>query len=216
MTKVQKKHMKIVMLGESGVGKTCILERYTSQTFQTTDTANHAYFKVHPLTLPDKTIKVIQTIWDTAGQELYRSLCPFYYRDADCVVLVYDITTQRSFEELEYWVDQVKENGRADIILAIAGNKIDRINEEAVSPEKAEKFAEKHGAVLYLTSALKNINIIEMYTELAIRKFPGFKNALNDIMADYNNGHNEKESGEDARKVSLVSESFKKRKTKCC
>ena len=197
------------MLGESGVGKTCILERYTSQTFQATKTTSHACFKIHRLTLPDKTTKVIQTIWDTAGQELYRSLSSFYYRDADCVVLVYDITVQKSFEELEYWVDQVKQNGRPDIILAIVGNKVDRINEEMVSPEKAKKFAKKHGAILYLTSALENINVIEMYTELATRKFPGFKNG-------FNNDHSEKESGEKTRRVSLVSKSFTKRKTKCC
>lgn len=170
--------MKIVMLGESGVGKTCILEKYISESFSNTKATDHACFKTHLITTPDKKHKIKQILWDTAGQEVYRSLASFYYRDADCVVLVYDITSERSFKELEYWIQQVKMKGKRNAILTIVGNKIDKANDEQVKESVAKAFAKENNATHFLTSALEDINITEMYTDLALRKFPKLQTAF--------------------------------------
>ena len=118
-----KSNMKIVMLGESGVGKTCILNRYINNTFEAIGSTSYAKFQSKVLYSSDNQYELKQTIWDTAGQEIYRSLAPFYYKDADGVVLVYDITNETSFNELSYWLDEVKENGKSDVLITVAGNK---------------------------------------------------------------------------------------------
>ena len=132
--------MKIVMLGESGVGKTCILNRYTENDYYKTDSTLHAQYKIKNLPSPDGKYEMKQIIWDTAGQEIYRSLASFYYRDADGVILVYDISDKASFDELNYWIKEVRKNANNDVLLTIVGNKSDKINEEQVSAKTAKDF----------------------------------------------------------------------------
>ncbi len=164
--------MKVAMLGESGVGKTCLIERYAAGQFRDTQSTKGATFKPKVLKSLDGRIELKQMLWDTAGQEIYRSLAPFYYKDADAVVAVYDTTNLKSFEALSYWVNEVKQNGRADCLLTLAGNKCDCVDNEAVSLEAAKNFALANNAKLYLTSARDNLNVREMYIDLAMRKFP--------------------------------------------
>ena len=167
--------MKVAMLGESGVGKTCIINRYVSNTFKATESTKGASFKPRTLSSPDGKVEIRQMIWDTAGQEIYRSLASFYYRDADAVVLVYDITNQKSFEALSYWTGEIKQNGKQDVILAVVGNKSDRVEEEAVDVSLARQFAKDNKGNFFLVSAKDNLNVSEMYVDLAIRKFPHLK-----------------------------------------
>ena len=97
--------IKIVLLGESGVGKTCILERYIHNTFDSkANTTTTAIFTPKQYCTPDGKSQIQFHIWDTAGQEAYRSLTSFYYRDAHGIFLVYDITSKKSFEALNFWV----------------------------------------------------------------------------------------------------------------
>ena len=171
--------MKVALLGESGVGKTCILDRYVKNTFNDTTTTEHAKFKSKIFTAPDNITKIRQVIWDTAGQEVYRSLANFYYKDADGIILVYDITNEVSFNELTYWINEVRNNVGKDVLLTIAANKSDKIDEEKVTVDIGRNFAESHGASFFLVSAKENINIAEMFIEMGSRKFSKLMKANN-------------------------------------
>ena len=126
---------KIVLLGEAGVGKTSIITRYISGSFsQIVMTSTGSSFVAKKIELEDKK-KVKLQIWDTAGQEKYRSLAKIFYQSAAVAVLVYDITLKKSFEQIkEYWVKEIKENAPEDIIIAIAANKSDDyLNQEVTN-----------------------------------------------------------------------------------
>ena len=114
----EPKSCKIVLLGESGVGKTCIISRYTNNTFEDNImSTTGASYCGKAMTFDEyggKTIKF--EIWDTAGQEKYRALTKIFYKDASVAILVYDITRRQSYEELKnYWYTQIKESGKEDI-----------------------------------------------------------------------------------------------------
>ena len=115
----EAKTCKVVLLGESGVGKTCIISRYTNNTFEDNImSTTGASYCGKAMTFDEyggKTIKF--EIWDTAGQEKYRALTKIFYKDAAVAILVYDITRKDSFEEIKnYWYHQIKESGKANIV----------------------------------------------------------------------------------------------------
>ena len=153
--------IKIVLLGESGTGKTSIIAQFTRGEFDpnvVTSISAQFISKLTYISEYDKTIKF--DIWDTAGQEKFRSLAQIFYKDAKAIILVYDITNLKSFEELKnYWYPKVKENCQSDIILGIAGNKDDLYENEQVSFQDAQNFADEIGAIYKKTSALNNSNI---------------------------------------------------------
>ena len=168
--------MKIAMLGDSGVGKTCIIERFINNTFDvSSSSAKGASFKAKTLKSADGGFEIKLMIWDTAGQEIYRSLTPLYYKDADAVIIVYDITNEKSFESLKYWVDEVQQHGKANCIVNIAGNKIDCMDQEKITPMKAKTFAEQCKAKYYITSAKEGTNITEMFNDILTKKYPRFQ-----------------------------------------
>ena len=114
----EAKTCKVVLLGESGVGKTCIISRYTNNTFEENImSTTGASYCGKAMTFDEyggKTIKF--EIWDTAGQEKYRALTKIFYKDAAVAILVYDITRRKSFDEIKnYWYNQIKESGKANI-----------------------------------------------------------------------------------------------------
>ena len=114
----EAKTCKVVLLGESGVGKTCIISRYTNNTFEENImSTTGASYCGKAMTFDEyggKTIKF--EIWDTAGQEKYRALTKIFYQDAAVAILVYDITRRKSFDEIKnYWYNQIKESGKANI-----------------------------------------------------------------------------------------------------
>ena len=153
--------IKIVLLGESGTGKTSIIAQFTRGEFDpnvVTSISAQFISKLTYISEYDKTIKF--DIWDTAGQEKFRSLAQIFYKDAKAIILVYDITNLKSFEELKnYWYPKVKENCQSDIILGLAGNKDDLYENEQVSSQDAQNFADEIGAIYKKTSALNNSNI---------------------------------------------------------
>eukprot|EP00829_Urostomides_striatus_P018818 TRINITY_DN698_c0_g2_i2.p1 TRINITY_DN698_c0_g2~~TRINITY_DN698_c0_g2_i2.p1 ORF type:complete len:267 (+),score=91.18 TRINITY_DN698_c0_g2_i2:48-803(+) len=168
--------VKIAMLGESGVGKTCIIDRFVNDAFnEFTDPTKGASFKAKTLKSEKGTIEIKLMLWDTAGQEIYRSLAPFYYKDADVALLVYDITNEKSFEALQYWANEVKNNGKTGCLLTVVGNKCDNIDGEKVTPDIAKEFSKQVSGSFFLTSAKENTNIKELFVDLAMRKFPQFR-----------------------------------------
>jgi small GTP-binding protein len=172
------KNIKIVLIGDCGVGKSSISLRYTSNEFDNNyiSTGGAAY-----------STKLIQKygdnlqldIWDTAGQERYRSLGRTFYKDAFIVILVYDITREETFNNLKnIWMEELNKNGEEKPILAVVGNKIDQYEEEAtVNEEDARKFAESNNAVFQQVSAKTGSNI-EILFNLLIDEY--YKNNFPD------------------------------------
>ena len=164
---------KVVLVGESGVGKTSIITQFIDQTFQEDQqsTTGGTFSTKSVVCDNGKTLKF--EIWDTAGQERYRSLTKMFYKDANAAVLVYDITRKDSFEELQtYWTEQIKESSPSNIILAIAANKSDLINKEAVDEDQARNFAQSLGAIFASTTATTVESINDLFIQIA-KKYTG-------------------------------------------
>ena len=154
---------KVILLGESGVGKTSIIARFYSGKFNPDKiTSLSSQYTRKTIELPNNK-SITFDIWDTCGQEKYRSISRLFYKDAKVVILVYDITNKDSFIQLKkYWYEQVKQLGDKDIILAIAANKNDLYDERVIDSETGEEFAESIGAIFMQTSAKENIGIQEL------------------------------------------------------
>jgi small GTP-binding protein len=106
-------------------------------------------------------------LWDTAGQEKYRSLAKIFYKDAKVIVLVYDITSKDSFVQMkEYWYEQIKQQGNKDVIIAVAANKGDLYEKRVISNEEGEEFAKQIGAIFATTSAKDDSGILELFQNL--------------------------------------------------
>ena len=170
-----QKSMKITLLGEGRVGKSSIIQRYASGKFEEEhkSSSNADHVKI-PLKSADNSREITVYLWDTAGQEQFRCIAPMYYKDSDAVILVYSVVDERSFNELKFWIDEVKEKARENCIVVIAGNQADRIEEEKVSPRKAMEFATKNNALYFSTSAKEGFGIIEMIKTVVEKKFSGF------------------------------------------
>ena len=159
---------KVVLIGESGVGKTCIIAQFTNGKFDpNTVTSLTAQYIRKNVDLPDgETITF--DIWDTAGQEKYRALAKIFYKDARAIVLVYDVTSIKSFEEIKnYWYEQIKQLGSENIVIAIAANKYDLYEEKQVSNEDGEEFAKSIGAIFVSTSAKNASGINALFENIA-------------------------------------------------
>ena len=158
---------KVVLLGESGVGKTCIIAQFTNGTFDAnTVTSLTAQFIRKTMEFADDK-RIIFDIWDTAGQEKYRSLAKIFYKDAKAIVLVYDITSKESIVQMkEYWYEQIKQQGNKDVIIAVAANKGDLYEKRVISNEEGEEFAKQIGAIFATTSAKDDSGILELFQNL--------------------------------------------------
>lgn len=160
--------IKVVLLGESGVGKTCIVQRFAHDKFNEESTATlGAMFISKVLDLPELGTTIKYQIWDTAGQEKYRSLAAMYYQDAAAAILVYDITKKESFDGITYWMSELKAKAPEGIKIAIAANKSDLVEQEAVHFNDAKKFADEHQAILKMTSAKDGTGIRDLFVAIA-------------------------------------------------
>ena len=172
---------KVVLVGESGVGKTCIISRYISGSYNDNcPTTNGASYCSKNVRYENLGKNLLLDVWDTAGQERYKSLTKFFYKDAAVAILVYDITRKQTFDSLKnYWYSQVKENARNNIVLGIAGNKCDLYEKEEVSEAEAREFAANIGAIFYLTSAQNNTGINELFRDAGNKYLdPNFQQKL--------------------------------------
>ena len=164
---------KVVLVGESGVGKTSIITKFIDETFQEDQqsTTGGTFSTKSVICDGGKILKF--EIWDTAGQERYRALTKMFYKDANAAIMVYDITRKDSFEELKnYWSEQIKESSPEGIILVIAANKSDLFEHEAIDESIAREFAEQIGAFYIATSAKNSDGINNLFEEIA-KKYTG-------------------------------------------
>ena len=153
---------KVIVVGDSGVGKTSIINRYI-ENFNPDEKATIGASFSSKLQLVDN-YNISFDIWDTAGEERFRSVNSIFYKEASICLIVYDITNLKSFQNIkDYWYKSVKENAIPDIIFGIAGNKMDLVNKEAVDQKKAEEFCKEINASFFLTSAKENDFIDQIF-----------------------------------------------------
>ena len=190
---------KVIIVGDSGVGKTSIIGRYINKFNENEKSTIGASFS-NKISIIDK-YKISFDIWDTAGQERYRSVSSIFYKEAYLCIFVYDITEPNSFENIKnYWYKTVMENASPKIILGIAGNKNDLYEKEKVKEKEVQKFCKEIDALYFSTSALLNNSIDDMFTKLG-QKFIAsqtFKNLWSTII------------GNDGKKLNLKDNKKKK------
>ncbi|KAL3854144.1 hypothetical protein ACJMK2_013422 [Sinanodonta woodiana] len=180
--------VKVVLVGDSGVGKTCLATRFVEGTYKSERTTSLAVtFLQKEVDLKDHTI--LFQIWDTAGQERYRSLVPVYLRGAKAALLVYDATNLSSFGDISDWLKQLHQNCPQDIKIVLVAAKCDLPS--AVPAVAAEEFAKKNRMIFMETSSKTGFNVDNVFTKLAsvliIKEEDDIKNVL-----DLTNVHNTK------------------------
>jgi small GTP-binding protein len=156
----REKPNKIVIIGDSNVGKTCLIDRYCDDKFGDTQPTIGALHKI-------KTVNDVQLdIWDTAGQERFKSMIPMYYKGARAIIIAYDVTSIVSFDGAKKWLQEIESN-TSNILIILIANKIDLESKRIVSKDMAKNFAEQKNIIYYETSAKDNINIKEVFDYIA-------------------------------------------------
>ncbi|XP_074837247.1 ras-related protein Rab-13 [Carettochelys insculpta] len=157
---------KLLLIGDSGVGKTCLVIRFAERSFAGTYISTIGIdFKIRTVEVEGKKVKL--QVWDTAGQERFKTITTAYYRGAMGIILVYDITDERSFENIQNWMKSIKENASAGVERLLLGNKCDMESKRKVPRERAEKLAKEHGIRFFETSAKASVNVEEAFHALA-------------------------------------------------
>ena len=149
----EKKDIKIILLGESGVGKTCIINRYINNEFSPDSQPTIGSFSSTKIIIKDN-IKYSVNVWDTTGQEKYHSITNLYIKGSNIVIFVYSINSRFSFDGLNYWYNTVKEIIQEEkYITAVIGNKSDLLDNEEISEQEGKKYADEINAKFKLVSA---------------------------------------------------------------
>jgi len=159
--------LKILLVGESGVGKSCLLLRFAEGTFsQSFISTIGVDFKMKKVTLNDRVVKL--QVWDTAGQERYRTIVSSFYRGAHGIILTFDVTDINSFLKVRHWLSEIKKNAPDGTRVLLVGNKSDLQSKRMVDAKEAQSFAEKSGLKYMETSAKDGTNVEEVFTTLGV------------------------------------------------
>ncbi|XP_050935249.1 ras-related protein RABB1b-like [Cucumis melo] len=157
---------KYILIGNTWVGKSYLMSQFLRKKFEPVhEVTVGAEFGVRTLTLHDKIIKL--HIWDTAGQEAFKSITRSYYRGAIGALLVYDVTRRETFSNLKSWLDDVRELAHPDISIMVVGNKVDKNGRREVTKEEGQHFAEQNGLLFLETSAKTSQNVYEAFSIIA-------------------------------------------------
>ena len=210
--------VKTVLVGESGVGKTSIISRFITDSFDPEVlSSSSAQFISKTIKLNEQT-SIKFDIWDTAGQEKFRSLAKIFYKDAKIIIYVYDITDKKSFDEIKnYWYKETSENFTGDVILALIGNKIDLYENEQVTDEEGKKFANQINAIFKTTSALSNIGINWLFENLGKKVLnPNYDYTVDDNKNDLDFNIKKENVKNDKIKLNSVDNNKNHNIKKCC
>ena len=155
---------KILLIGDLGVGKSCVILRYVEGDFPGNIMSSIGVdFKTKQIDLDDRLIKL--QIWDTAGHEKFRTITTSYYKSAHAIIILYDITQKASFDHIRNWITEIDKFGKHGVLKVIVGNKLDMENNRKITKEAAENLALKYGIKLWEVSAKDNTNIEEMFLD---------------------------------------------------
>lgn len=165
-TKAYDYLFKLLLIGDSGVGKTCVLFRFSDDAFNSTFISTIGIdFKIRTIELDGKKIKL--QIWDTAGQERFRTITTAYYRGAMGIMLVYDITQEKTFENIRNWIRNIEQHASEDVEKMILGNKCDMEDKRVVAKERGEQLAREFNVRFFETSAKANISVEDAFMTIA-------------------------------------------------
>ncbi|XP_074583092.1 ras-related protein RABA2a-like [Curcuma longa] len=164
--------VKVVLIGDSGVGKTNLLSRFTRNEFNLESKSTIGVeFATRTLQVEGRIIKA--QIWDTAGQERYRAITSAYYRGALGAVLVYDVTKPTTFDNISRWLKELRDHADSNITIMLVGNKTDIKHQRAVASEDAHSYAEKEGLSFIETSALDATNVEQAFQMILAEIYRG-------------------------------------------
>ena len=160
--------IKLVFVGDTEVGKSCLITRFIKGVFETNlKETTKANYVSKTIEIPEIGESITFDIWDTNGREKFKSMARIFYKGAKMAILVYDTTRKESYDNIKnWWYKDIKEHGDPDIVIGIAGNKSDRYDDKEVSEQEAREFAESIGAVFSLTSAQNNSGIDELFKDM--------------------------------------------------
>ena len=165
------REVKVVLLGDTGVGKSSLVLRFVTEDFKEYSESTIGASFMSKVEVIDGCAYKYQ-IWDTAGQEKYHSLAPMYYRGAAAAIIVYDITNELSFEKTKSWVEELQRHGPENIVMAVAGNKADLEDKRVVETERAKAFAENIGGIFLETSAKTGQSVGDAFKGICARLNP--------------------------------------------
>ena len=193
--------IKMILLGDSGVGKTSIINRFINNKFSSDILASTTMTYTEKILTINKQIVKLD-IWDTMGQEKFRSLSKLFFKDTKILVLIYSIISKKTFESLDYWLKLFKETIGDEVVLGVAGNKSDLFLNQEVDDQKGDEFAKKHGGIFELISAKEN-------------KL-GLDNYINKLVSEYLKKNPNLISNGNTLKLLQQNESGSELKTGCC
>ncbi|XP_061747353.1 ras-related protein Rab-2A [Nerophis ophidion] len=176
---------KYIIIGDTGVGKSCLLLQFTDKRFQPVhDLTIGVEFGARMITIDGKQIKL--QIWDTAGQESFRSITRSYYRGAAGALLVYDITRRDTFYHLTVWLEDARQHSNSNMVIMLIGNKSDLESRREVKKEEGEAFAREHGLIFMETSAKTAFNVEEAFINTAKEIYEKIQEGVFDINNEAN------------------------------
>eukprot|EP01027_Heterolobosea_sp_BB2_P016164 GEZU01023042.1.p1 GENE.GEZU01023042.1~~GEZU01023042.1.p1 ORF type:complete len:213 (+),score=39.60 GEZU01023042.1:1045-1683(+) len=176
---------KYIIIGDTGVGKSCLLLQFTDKRFQPVhDLTIGVEFGARMIPIDGKQIKL--QIWDTAGQESFRSITRSYYRGAAGALLVYDITRRETFHHLTSWLEDARQHSNSTMTIMLIGNKSDLAARRAVTKEEGEAFAREHGLIFLETSAKTADNVEEAFIGTAEKIYEKIQRGVFDVSNELN------------------------------
>ena len=196
--------IKILTLGDTLVGKSSIVLRFSDNRFDDNQLATIGIdYKTKYIKVKDASVKVL--LWDTAGQEKFRNIARQYYKGANGVLLIYDVCDRKTYERIGFWMDELKQNNEIEqLYIILVGNKIDLEEKRVVTREEAEKYAEDNNINYIEVSAKTGEGILDLFNEVT-------KGTMDKVFNDQDNN-------EDKEKIKtyLDTNNNRKRKKKCC
>ena len=194
---------KVLLLGNSDVGKSSLILRYVDQVWSDTFVPTIGVdFKVKTLEIDNKQIKM--QIWDTAGQERFRNVISSYFRGSHGILLIYDITNRDSFKNLENWLIEIEKNASQNVLKILIGNKNDLVNDREIQSEEGQAFANRNGMEFIEISAKMNTNVTEAFEALA------------KLMMKFNSENKNVLNKNEPKTLSAASGQDLNKKKKCC
>mmetsp|Transcript_29843 Transcript_29843/g.69416 ORF Transcript_29843/g.69416 Transcript_29843/m.69416 type:complete len:210 (-) Transcript_29843:175-804(-) len=175
-------NFKYIIVGDPGVGKSCLLLKFTDNRFRELhDMTLGVEFGYRAITVEDKRIRL--QIWDTAGQEVFRSITRAYYRGATGALLVYDVSRRYTFERVTQWLTDARDNAQADLVIMLIGNKSDLEHRE-VTCEEGEEYARQNGLFFLETSAKTGHNVETAFLDTAAKIYFNIKEGTYDLSSE--------------------------------